>query len=295
MALLAVIVGGIAFSIGGSKKQPVYEGKSLQEWFDSLAPPAMYSEDDPNVRAIVAIGSDAVPFLIHELSVSNSRWSEGFRQLWSGVGLARRLYLPADRRRLRAYYCLLYLGSKAESALPELIRIAEDESHPGTFQAIELLGANRSKPATVIPVLQKLIGDPPGHGFFVAISALSTQGTNARPALPRLKEIQADTGIPIWDRIHAASATVSINPADRQSLDFIVAQWDRANDLRQTIDLRQVVASTLDELGTNASPALPAIRKMMVQAESDADARAWLSNSIHVIETASRAEPSEPR
>ena len=295
VSLFAVAIGCIAFSFGGSKEQPVYEGKSLPEWFDSLAPPAMYSKDDPDVRAIVAIGSDAVPLLMREFCISDSPWTEGFRKLWSRVGLARSPYCRARHRREKAYYCLFHLGSKADPALPELIKIAQDESHPGSFQAIGLLGSNRSNPAVVIPALQKMIADARAHGFHLAISALSAQGANACPALPRLREIEADPRIPIWERILAASASVSINPADRQSLEFIVAQWDHTNELREIIDVREVVASTLDGLGTNARPALPAIRRMMVQTESDPYVHAWLSNSIQLLEAASGAESSQPR
>ena len=258
----------------------MHNGKSLQEWFDSLSPPGMYSEHDPNVRAIVAIGSDAVPFLMRELCSSKSSWSEGFRKLWSKIGLVRRPFTSANYRRSKAYYALIHLGPKADPALPELIKIAEDERHPDRAFAIGLLGYTRSAPTTVIPILQKLLANPREPYFETAIFTLAMQGTNACPVIPRLKEIEADAGIPICDRIFAASATVSIDPAARPSLEFIVAQWDNTNASRN------IILEVLDGLGTNAAPALPAMRRM-VRTESDAVWRAPLSNSIHSLETKS--------
>ena len=281
-----------AFLFSGGPKEPVHGGKFLHEWFDS--PSGMYSRDDSNVMAIVAIGSDAVPFLMRELCVSDVRLVELCRKLWSKLGLVRREYSPADQRRLKAYFCLIHLGTNADSALPQLIKIAQDESHqspPLDFRAsrcslvIGLLGFSRSSPTTVIPELQKLITDPRSDGFSPAITALSLQGTNARPALPRLKEIELATNIPVEFRIQAAVARVLIDATGRQSLDFIVEQWDNTNVSRKWI------VDTLKVLGTNATPALPAMRKL-VQTETDNYLRHSLSNAIHSIETASGKGPS---
>ena len=288
IALLALVVGFIAFSFGGGEKVPFHKGKSLQEWFDSPSGPGMYSGDDSNVMAVVAIGSDAVPFLMRELCVSDARLAELPRKLWSKLGLVRREYIPADRRRMKAYFCLLHLGTNADSALPQLIMIAQDESHQSLGLAMGLLGFSRSSPTMVIPELQKLITDPRSRAFAPAITALSLQGTNARPALPRLQEIERATNIFVGFRIEAAIARVLIDATDRQSLDFIVEQWDNTNVSRE------VIVQTLKLLGTNATPALPAMRKM-VQTETDNYHRYSLSNAIRLLETASGMEPSGPR
>ena len=288
IALFAVTVGCIAFAFSAGEKVPCHEGKSLHEWFDSLGPPGMYTGEDEDVRAIVAIGSNAVPFLMRELCTTESPWGERFRKLWSKIGLVRRPYTPARYRRKKAYYCLLHLGSKADLALPEVLNIAANERHPSCVLAIRLLGSIRSDPAKVVQLLQKVIADPGVPGFVEAIDALSRQGTNAHPALPQMKEIQADTEIPICDRIFAARAAVLINPADLQSLEFIVAQWDNTNDLRG------IVTSYLDLFGTNAMPALSAMRKM-AETESDASLPYSLSNSIHLLEAAFESESSHLR
>jgi len=289
---LALAVGLFAVSFGGGEEEPFHKGKSLHEWLDSLAPPGMYSDDDPNVRAIVAIGSDAVPFLMRELSVSDSPWAERFRNLWSNLGLVRRPDSAAWPRMGKAYYCLVHLGPKADSALPELIKIAEDESHPSRFLAIELLGFIRSRPASAVPVLERMIAKSPNpHDpgcFEASIISLGRHGTNARSALARLKEIEVDVGIPFEARVKAASASVSIDPTDQQSLNFIVAEWENTNVSRYT------VVYALVGLGTNAIRALPAMRRMALS-DPSIYLRESLSNSIHLLETASGTEPSHPR
>ena len=288
ITLFALAAGFIAFSFSGGEKEPFHKGKSLHEWFDSLEPTDMNSGENPNVKAIVAIGSDAVPFLMHELCISESRWAGRLRNLWSQLGLARRPYSSASIRRVKAYYCLIHLGPNADWALPELIKIAEDKSHTSCGLAIGLLGYIRSNPTTVIPVLQKLIADPSAPRFATSINSLSRQGTNARSALPRLKEIELDVGIPVPARIGAARARVLIDPADRQSLEFLVGQWENTNAPRK------LILNALNLLGSNALPALPAMRKF-AQIESDTDLRSSLSNSIHWLETTSGTEPSHPR
>lgn len=285
IALFAVTVGCIAFSFGGANKMPYYEGKSLQEWFDLFQP--HHSEEDPDVKAIIAIGSEAVPFLLHELCVSESPWAERSRRLQCKLGLVRRPYSTASSRNYRAYNCLLLLGTNADSALPELIKVARDEAHPSL--AIGLLGFNRSSPTTIVPVLEKRIANPPNPRapgpFMAAISSLATQGTNAHSALPRLKEIEGDARIPLQIRIEAACARLSIDPANPQPLDFIVGQWESTNDSRRWI------IQAFRFLGTNAIPALPAMRRMS-QNGSDTYESFALRGSMRWLETLSGTELS---
>ena len=91
----------------------------------------------------------------------------------------------------------------------------------------------RTRPNTIVPALQGLIANPPDPGapgyFESAIDALGNYGTNALPALPRLKAIETDAEIPIQIRIDAAIARVSILPENREPLDFVVAQWENTN------------------------------------------------------------------
>ena len=284
---IALAIGVPAFLFSGGQKEPVHEGKPLHEWFDSLSAPGIFSKDDPNVQAIVAMGRDAVPFLMKELCSSESYLAAGLRKRWSQLGFARRPYTPAHIRQGKAWHCLMHLGPKAEPALPGLIKIAQYERGSVRVFAIGLLGNAKSNPTTVIPVLQKLLADPHELYCETAIRSLAMHGTNARPALPRLKEIEADFTAPVRTRINAAQTIILIliDPDNRQSLDFIVARWENTNANRE------IIVHTLQFLGTNAMMALPSMRRM-AQTESDPLLRSSLSNSIDLLEAASRTETS---
>jgi hypothetical protein len=79
-----VVLGILVVGFGGwfvtRPKEPVYQGKSVSEWFDQIQYvtnlPSRFAANDPAVDAIIAIGKDSTPFLIKQLHKSNSHVRE---------------------------------------------------------------------------------------------------------------------------------------------------------------------------------------------------------------------------
>ena len=133
--------------------EPAHGGKKLSKWLDELSAMRFPGECDPNTRpaqAVRAIGTNAIPWLIHEMRGQGSimRWR-------LNVLLARQdiieFRLPDHHTQMRrACMGFAALGPMAEPAIPELLKLVE--GNPGYVPtAISYIGP----PA--IPALQQCL------------------------------------------------------------------------------------------------------------------------------------------
>jgi HEAT repeat protein len=107
-----------------SSDGPVYQGKTAREWFAKLSE----ADESSAITAFLAMGSNGVPFLVHELQRTNSvlhRIYEGnYRKLPKSI----RKHLPKpmrdDVRRYRVSRILANLPARC--AIPDLIEMLND-------------------------------------------------------------------------------------------------------------------------------------------------------------------------
>jgi len=128
--LLGIV--GIIFFVFGSR-EPSYKGHRLSYW---LEPPRSGAgvKGNESVIALRKIGSNAVPFLIHDLKAKDSAFGLFYRTNWPRlpVWLQKKLPTPQtpEARRGRAVWALETLGPAAEAAVPQLIQLVQDTGPP---------------------------------------------------------------------------------------------------------------------------------------------------------------------
>jgi HEAT repeat protein len=102
--------------------------------------------DDKAVQALVLMGEDAVPYLMKQLAIQDSRLREflaGIIQKIPGLKVRR---MSQYERFLRASTPLMLMGRKAHQAVPELLRLAQDNEFRNRQGAVQLLGYIASQP-----------------------------------------------------------------------------------------------------------------------------------------------------
>jgi HEAT repeat protein len=207
--------------------EPIVEGKPLAQWL------AGYSGGDANGRAkadeiIDTVGTNAIPTLLRLLRKSDSALKRRLIELSRQQRLASLRLTPAYQRNYQAALGFARLGPAAHGAIPELIKIYnENRSNLSRFWAINSLGsmgsvasnaipfitttlANtnttmdvrlscisslqgiRQAPEITIPALTNALSDQQAQVRYCAVLALGRFGLEARPAAAALTNLLRD-------------------------------------------------------------------------------------------------------
>jgi hypothetical protein len=128
---------------------PTYKGKTVAGWLDQLPPNSAISTNVEVSGMLMALGSNAVPALVHILDEGSS-WrlrlrSAMARQGWIPATLRARSragLIASASRMAKAVDAFDFLGAKARAALPELERIASrPNDHISPFVALQAFDA----------------------------------------------------------------------------------------------------------------------------------------------------------
>jgi hypothetical protein len=151
-----VLVGAVVWQVAQPcESEPVYEGKRLSVWLNS---DTGRGESGEVVRQI---GTNAIPTLLRLLRTKDSALKVKLMDLLQRQHIIKIEYTPAETWHFRAAYAFGVLGTNAQTAVPALITIADDNiSLNSRVCAIESLG---------------YVGLPTKE----AVSALSRWATNA--------------------------------------------------------------------------------------------------------------------
>src|SRR4051812_31417546 len=88
--IAAVAVSALALSLGSGTPDPVFQGKPLSEWLAgyTLVSGGYFSVPDPGPanEAVRSLGERAIPLLLRELRVPDSRIAPCFHALLSKAG-----------------------------------------------------------------------------------------------------------------------------------------------------------------------------------------------------------------
>ena len=112
--------------------EPVYLGEPLSFWIRTTQTgrPFMGTQSEEALRMM---GKAAVPFLMRDLTAKDTAWQCFCRTNWSKLPSVIRDRFsaprPAEVRRARAIWALGAIGPAAQSAVPELLRIAQKSSN----------------------------------------------------------------------------------------------------------------------------------------------------------------------
>jgi hypothetical protein len=223
-SLLGVAVIGLLILLAHpNDTEPVYLGKPLGVWIaDSHATNNPQSRDAAFV-AVRAMGTHAIPSLLRVLRAQDSPFKLMLVALAQKQHIIPIHYSQPSLNYDLATVALFELGPKAKSAVPELLRIYEENPSPkirydipgvlGSIGpdakaaiplllrnaastspvvrdcAVEALGGIHAEPDLVVPVLVKALQDPAPTIQRKAIAALGKYGPQAKGAFPALLEL----------------------------------------------------------------------------------------------------------
>jgi hypothetical protein len=113
----------------------VYEGKQLSEWVVEVAAldriDTIVNGDSPSVRALQAIGTNAIPWLLSEMKKPPPLLWQLNRILGKQRVIKYRFAVPAgagNLHQIRARCGFWALGERAQPAIPDLVNIMQQQS-----------------------------------------------------------------------------------------------------------------------------------------------------------------------
>jgi hypothetical protein len=192
LAALAVVV--VAVLWWRREPEPSYQGKTVGEWLEEIKPsttnitgitfPSDPSPNNPAVKAIVAIGRDAAPFLVQRMQRGDSafrhrlfhwkvRWLQGSGQ-------------PDTTDAENACFCLGELGPKAEAVVPDLVAMVNNPESWLEPSIVKLLGDIHVRSEIVVPALTDAFRRSSGFETIWVAMSLGHLGAEAKSAVPIL-------------------------------------------------------------------------------------------------------------
>src|SRR5438093_596536 len=189
---------------------PSYDGKSLSFYLRDFNHPKDSAEYGKTTNALFHLGQDAAPHLARALGKKDPKI---LKVLWTVLPDAVTRYLPDPMEawvvRNEAYFLLKNLGPTAKPAVPQLIRLLEDNNPEVRDHAAEILGGiGPGSPAAVTALVtaiqRKTISE------LTAVPALHRLGYRAKEAAPGLADLVRTGSTPI--KLQAANCLSLIGP-----------------------------------------------------------------------------------
>jgi RNA polymerase sigma factor (sigma-70 family) len=173
-------------------QEPVFEGKPLTAWLEELwkmTGPRSHesSRSGPGARAVLALGTNAVPYLVHMLTANRPRLSDQPLLSAENEAVFPASYTSATDNVIRAATACELLGPKAGAAIPALIPLLEDPDGALRAQVVAALCFIQQEADRIVPLLAERLADTEPRVYHNAINGLAMFGAKARPALPALR------------------------------------------------------------------------------------------------------------
>jgi HEAT repeat protein len=254
--LLFLFVGvvGLLVWFALSPGEPSYNGRSLSSWFKQYYSSGQFAAWDPGLNAeastaLNVIGSNALPFLLEQ--AFSTEQDSAFRKNL-GPEFSRSLpnwcpkFWSHDTMREEAMQAILGIKPPASLLLPQLEKPLSEANVTNRLRAIFLLGALGEGGEAGVPRLLQALDDDNPRSRILALQSLKWLGPKAGAAVPRLTEL-------------------------------LQAEESRSNHLYQGI------AYALGAIGSNAAPAIPALKKLF-NTETNQDARTAMAMGLCQID-----------
>ena len=207
--LLAGVVGLLVWRASG-RREPVFEGRRLTSWLDhhvasSAASPPYHSPGWKKAdQAIRRVGTNAIPTLLKMIRAKDRppfviKLMETARRR----GWTRTEYRYAMPRHEEAEYAFSMLGTNASSAVPELIRIYEQNISPSSQRCAALaLGHIGRGAQAALPVLIRRFTHADRNVRFDAVSAVMHIGGKSEVVVPALTSVLRDSSVDVrWNAL----------------------------------------------------------------------------------------------
>ncbi len=249
LGVLLIILAGVSAWLGLREREPVYQGKPLSFWLESLRQTAGNQEEvDRAKQAIRHIGTNALPVVIERLRAHDTplkqlimKWAQkqAFvhfhfnsaderrpEAIWGYEALgplasaqvpslsATLTNDPSPRVRIAAAWALGYIGPEARMAAPALFRATQDKDYHVHGPAFAALGKIRPNPQLTIPLLVAGLDDPHWTVRANAAGALGRYGQEAKAAVPVLLRMLATNTAAVFEHDTNVFAVYAINEGD---------------------------------------------------------------------------------
>jgi HEAT repeat protein len=194
-----LLLGGLAALMWQPKSgppEPVFQGKPLTFWLEDLyrmTAPRNYSISlgGPGARAVRELGTNAVPYLIHMITVNQERLSDKPEMLAKNARLLSTNCTTAQENLARAVNACQVLGPKAKAAIPTLLPLLEDQNSEVRVATVTALCFIQQDAEIVGPRLVERLADPDYRVRDTATRGLlmfRELGASAKPELQKLTE-----------------------------------------------------------------------------------------------------------
>ena len=220
VVLAAALASLIVWQVAQPPGEPVYKGKRLSEWLPYDVGGGGWQMRPEFEEAVRQAGTKAIPALLRMLRAKDSPFKVSLIRLVQRHHILKVHYIPAGVLNDSGCCGIGILGADAQSAMPELIEIANRKISPqsqvsaiyslgglapsakeavpsllrwatdGNAQvrssAIEVLGRIGAEGDLVMPVLINALHDPSAEVQTRALAALRKFGPDAHLAVPAL-------------------------------------------------------------------------------------------------------------
>lgn len=126
IGLLAIVLGGVAWA-ALRPHEPVYQGKRLSQWLDEYNRAETWEKTEPASKAMRAMGTNCLPFLLSHLKQTKSPIKRKFFDLVAKQHWIKFPFYGEDPYYSTSILALRALGSNAAPLCPELLNTAEDD------------------------------------------------------------------------------------------------------------------------------------------------------------------------
>lgn len=261
---IGVTIGLGWFATRPASDEPTYEGKTVTEWIDAMAdggPFEFVYESDPAFQAIMSMGSNAVPSLLHHWT--NRQSQTGLARLRDSANENRfidRWIKTNEERNTRAHFILMSLGTNAANAVPFLVQTLETDRHEMGGGAAALLGRIGSDADIVVPALIDSLSSPKGNINWSSVRALGGFGKEAQPALTHLRPLlQSTNRRSAFIALHAAVSICLIDPENSSAArTLLLSEITQTNSPQASRAIFR-----LADMGPAGAWALPSLEKRL--------------------------------
>ena len=177
LAAVAVLAG-LFFLWPRGPREPVYQEKTFTQWLKQATTLTFEGDasdanppDAEALAALHAIGTNAVPFLLHDFTRPVSAWRQRFNA-WAGGHPSLKFRLRDDRKLIGAAGLgLRWLGTNAAPALPVVARYLDDP-----LRALDVVSILSNKGDAAMPYLAAAISSTNAAAARNAVSVLRVSG-----------------------------------------------------------------------------------------------------------------------
>ncbi len=214
VVLLASILGVLAWYAYASAREPVLEGRALSSWLDhhvastAANPPYNSPGWKKADEALRQVGTNAIPTLLKMVRAKEK--PHFFIKLFETArrrGWTQKNYRYASALHEEAEYAFRMLGTNGSGAVPELIRIYEQNISPASQRCAALSLADIGPPAQIaVPVFIRDFTHTNSEVRFYAVSAVYYIGGEPKVIIPAMVNALKDTNINVrWNALLALS------------------------------------------------------------------------------------------